>query len=523
MISPHVSERFVHHLAQFASDLHGPAAEPIFVWTGEKLTSFPTATIDDAYEALDRAREAYPAWRDTHWRKRAQLFVRWSEMNYRHGDRLIELSQILAGKSRIDAIDEWTDTLMSPQEVAHILRDVHKPQHSFGVIPIQTRLTKSYDPIGIVGIFTHDDFPVSYGPVDVLTPLAAGNCVIQFAPVQAAIASYATRELLEACGLPKGVWQIVPAFDISIGQSMIDELDAVAYIGNTADGADLSQQAAECFIPTAMFLSTKNEAVVFDDVDIDEVVPKVTRAVFHMAGQGPCHPERVWVQRSVYQEFLERFEDYVRSELRIGQSWDHSATIGSLYSLARLKRTMSHVEDALQMGATLIHGGQHRSDIGPWFYEPTILTNVPRDAMCYDEETYGPVVAVEPFDDIEWLDDRLSQTQYGYHLILFSHDKSRIRKLVRSTSSGLISVNDAYHAMWGSHGAALAGSRDTGNGIRHSAESIQQYMKSHATLLMRWGSLDPTWTLTGNAYEKSYVFKNRFRQILMRLFKGWKA
>ncbi|MDO5746804.1 MAG: aldehyde dehydrogenase family protein [Actinomycetaceae bacterium] len=522
MISPHISESFVQHLAGYCAHLHGKDGEPVFVWTGEKLTCFPTATVDDAWEALDEARTAQPQWRDMSYRKKARVFLQWSELIYRHKEIVVQLSQVFAGKSRLDAVDEYMDSYITPQEVAQIMKDVHAPHHKLGVIPIQTRVTVSYDAIGVVGMFTLADFPVSYGPVDVLQALAAGNAVVQFVPVQAALPSFALRELLEACGLPKGVWQILPAHDISVGSAILDELDSVAFIGNTADGADISQRALDMFIPTAMFLSTKNQAVVFDDVDIDEAVPKAARAVYHMGGQGPCHVERIWVQRGVYQEFLERFEDYVRSEVRVGQSWDHSATLGSLYSLDRLKRVTSHVEDALQLGATLIHGGQQRKDIGPWFFDPTIMTNVPKDALCYDEETYGPVVSIEPFDDIDWLDKELASSQYGYHLVLFTHNPAYTRKLVRSTTSGLISVNDAYHAMWGSHGAALAGSRDTGDGVRHSVESITQYMKSHAQLNVYWGTLDPTWTHTGFAYEHRLLAKSRFRQVMMRLLNGYK-
>lgn len=507
MISPHISERFLRHLASNCLRLHGEKKDAVFVWSGKTLARLATATTDDAYRACAQARHAYRHWSRIPYRQKARIFLRWSELINRHQEKLIQLAQIFSGKSRQDAVDEFLDAYITPQEVAAKLNGIYAPRPALSILPIQSRLGLTYEPYGVTGIFTLNDFPISYGPVDVIQPLAAGNAVVQFVPIQAALCAYATRELLESAGMPKGVWQIVPAVDVRVGLSVLGECDVVSFIGNTATGVDILNRANDMLIPTVTFLSVKNQGVVFNDVDVNKVVPKVVRAVFHMAGQGPCHIERVWVQRGIYQKFLERFEDYVRYQVRIGQSWDNSTTLGSLYSQDRLMRVKSHVEDALQMGATLVHGGQVRKDIGPWFFEPTILINLPKDALCYDEETYGPVVSIESFDDFDELTSEMSRTQYGYHLLICSHDKERIRKLSCSTSAGLISVNDAYHGIWGSQSVPLSGSRDTGDGIRHGKESITQYMRSHACLHLRWGSIDPDWEHTGDNYEKRLLLK----------------
>lgn len=518
MLSPVISRNFMHHLTDYATNLNGPEAEVAMIWTGETIATLPTATVDDAYAAIDEARASYPKWTKTSIAYKKRVLNQWVELIYRHKERLVQLSQILAGKCRLDAVDEFLDCLFSPREASRLLHKVHDDSTGFGVIPLMTKLRVKYDPLGVVGIFTLNDFPVSYGPVDVMQVLAAGNSVVQFVPAQAAPAAYALRELIEAAGLPRGVWQIVPAQDTSIGFDVIDQLDFVSFIGNTADGAYLGARCQEAFIPTAMFLSTKNQAVVFDDVEVDEIVPKVARAVYHMNGQGPCHVERIWVHRNVYQDFIERFEDYVRAEVRVGASWDHTCTIGSLYSEERFQRVETHVADAMQTGATLICGGRRRPDLGPWFYEPTVLANVSRDAMCYDEETYGPVVAIEVFDDIDKLEAELEKSQYGYHMVFFAKDVKKVRKLIESSAAGLFSINDAYHGMWGTYGMPLSGSRDTGDGVRHSIEGITQYMKSHSSIYMRWGTLDPTWTLSGKEYEDQLLGTARFRSVITHMF-----
>lgn len=501
-LSPHLSRNFLTHLAQPLQKLHGRPVTPVKIWTGESLGTFPVGTVSDAQKMLQRARQAQSNWGTTCLSERRRFAQKLLDQVCRHQTQLIELAQLCNGKSQMDAYYEYCEATGTLKNLVHNLEPAIGARRARPLLPVFSRVRLEYAPIGVIAAFTLNDMPISYGCAEIMTALLAGNSVIQFVPYQSALGAAAVRSLAFSCGLPKDAWQIIPGQTLGVGLKMVSEFDQVIFIGSTANGAEIKVRTQDKFINSALFLGTNNQGIVLADADLKMAIPKVARAAFHQTGQGPCHIERVWVPRSIYPKFLNQLSEYVRRHVRLGGAWDNRYTIGSLYSAGRLDMVKRHVEDALELGAKLVVGGKARPDLGPYFFEPTVLTQVPPAALCYDEETYGPVLAVEPYDDLHSVLDQANASQYAYHLVVFTSHPSGIRDLLKHSAAGMISINDPCYLAWGSAGVPIQGALETGNGLRHSIHSIRQYARQSTIVeLDHRMNLSPGKILDGKSYD----------------------
>ncbi|MDO5747279.1 MAG: aldehyde dehydrogenase family protein [Actinomycetaceae bacterium] len=499
--SPTYSSQFISRLAHYAHNLSGEQGRAVAAWSGKEIASFPTACANDIPPLVVKARAAQKEWISMSASRRALVFRRFATLAWRHRDKLIVLSQILSGASRIDALDETIEVGNAASAVANLSKRVMGKQRRPSILPIASSVHAENIPVGVVAFFTLGDFPISYASMDLLQPFAAGNAVIQYAPSQAVLGSYAMRELAIAAGMPKDLWQILPGNTIDTGVECLDLVDHVAYIGNTADGENIAKRASELFIGSSLFLSHKNVAVVAHDADIDNAVRCLARSVFIHGGASSNNIERIWVHRSIYRDFLKAFRRHIYNHVRIGKSFDHTATLGSTYSQFRFDRCRAHVQDALDLGAKVVTGAKARPDLGPWFYEPTVLTSVSRDALMWSEETYGPVTNVEPYDSLDEPCQDLTSSQYAHLLTMYTHSQDVIDALSSSSSAGLIAINDSFIYLWANKHSSISSNRDTGNGIRFGEEGLLQYTYPRSVNYQRFGNLEPCDSLPPKRYE----------------------
>ena len=190
------------------------------------------------------------------------------------------------------------------------------------------------------------------------------------------------------------------------------------------------------------------------------------------------------MQRAIYDRFVTRFTARA-AEMTLGASFDYDVDLGSLASQQQLDTVQAHVGDALAKGARLLTGGRHRPDIGPYFYEPTVLEDVNAEMTLCAEETFGPVVAVYPFEDEEEVLERVNATRYGLNASLWTADPDRAEKLATRIQAGTVNINEAYAAAWGSMDAPMGGFKDSGIGRRHGAEGILKYTEAQTVAVQR--------------------------------------
>ena len=324
---------------------------------------------------------------------------------------------------------------------------------------------------------------------DAIPALLAGNAVLlKPAEITPFAALYAVQLLREA-GLPDDLFHVLTGRGRDIGGSLITASDFICFTGSTETGRGVASQAGENLIKCSLELGGKNPMIVLDDADLDRAVHGAIQGCFASAGQLCISFERLYVQSGIFDRFLAAFTRRTAA-LRLGTALDYSIDIGSLISQDQLDKTREHVEDAVAKGATVLTGGQARPDIGPFFFEPTILRDATTEMMLHREETFGPVVAIYRFDDVEEAIRQANDSEYGLNASIWTRDLRRGREIAQRIRCGTVNVNEAYAATWGAH-APMGGMRNSGIGRRHGEEGFTKYTESQTIAVAPFAPLFP--------------------------------
>ena len=231
------------------------------------------------------------------------------------------------------------------------------------------------------------------------------------------------------------------------------------------------------------------------------------------AGQACISIERIYVHESLAERFLSLFVERVR-RLKMGAALDYSMEIGSLASERQLATVEEHVRGALEKGATLLAGGRPRPDLGPLFFEPTVLTNVRPDMKVYAEETFGPVVSVYPFATEAEAIERANATRYGLNASVWTRNTGKGVRLARKIRAGSVKINEAYAATWGSVDSPSGGMKESGLRARHGAEGILKFTESQTVAVQRLIPIAPFHDMSAAFYAR---WMTRLMKILRRI------
>jgi succinate-semialdehyde dehydrogenase / glutarate-semialdehyde dehydrogenase len=308
-------------------------------------------------------------------------------------------------------------------------------------------------------------------------------------------------EALGAAGLPPDVITVVTGEGPAIGPPLIEGADFVVFTGSTATGHLVAQQAAARLVGTSLELGGKNPMIVRADADLDAAVAGAVRGCFVGAGQVCVSIERIYVAQPAFDAFIERFASRA-SSLRLSAALDWTGEVGSLTSARQLAAVTRHVEDARAKGARVLTGGRARPDVGPFFYEPTILTGVTRGMLAYAEETFGPVVSVYPVESDAAAVAAANDTAYGLTASIWTRDRASAFAMARGIRAGSVNINEAYAAAWGSVDAPIGGMKQSGNGRRHGRDGLLKYTEAQTVAAQRLVPLAPTARLGAEAYAR---------------------
>ncbi|MEV4643470.1 succinic semialdehyde dehydrogenase [Saccharopolyspora sp. NPDC049357] len=471
------------------------AAEPATVTTrapctGDPLADLPVSTPADVETAFTRARRAQAAWAATPIGERKKILLRFHDLVLERQDEALDLMQAESGKTRRDAFLEVTDIAITARYYARSAERYLSPQRRRGAIPLLTHTTELRHPKGVVAVISPWNYPLSMAAGDAIPALMAGNAVVQKPDTQTALTALWALDLMREAGLPEGVWQMVVGRGSSIGGALMAGADYMMFTGSTASGRKIARDAGERLIGSSLELGGKNAMLVLDDADIGRAADGAITACFPSAGQLCVSIERLYVPEAVHDEFVAAFVARTNA-LRIGAAYDCSIDVGSLTNPSQLDTVTAHVADAVAKGATVRAGGTARPDLGPLFYEPTILTGVTPDMTLHDHETFGPVVSIYPYRD---LDDAVAQanaTPYGLNASVWTRNGSRGRAVAARLHAGTVNVNEAFAAAWGSIDAPMGGMGDSGLGRRHGANGILKYTEPQTIAHQRLQGFTP--------------------------------
>jgi succinate-semialdehyde dehydrogenase/glutarate-semialdehyde dehydrogenase len=463
-------------------------------YTGEVIGQLPQSNPEDVADAFLRARQAQSAWSQTPIEERERVLLRFHDLVLDRQEEVLDLMQLENGKTRKDAFFEVIDIATTARYYARTARKLLARKHRKGAVPLLTHTVELRHPKGVVAIVSPWNYPLSMAAGDAIPALMAGNAVVQKPDTQTAFTALWALELMREAGLPHDVWQIVVGRGSAIGQTLMDNADYVMFTGSTAGGRHIAREAGERLIGSSLELGGKNALLVLDDADIDRAAQGAVNACFPSAGQLCVSVERIYVHDSAYDEFVAKFVR--RTEmLTISAAFDFSADMGSLTNASQLDAVTGHVADAVGKGATVLAGGHALPEVGPLFHEPTILADVTPEMAVFEEETFGPVVAIYRYRDLDDAIALANSTPYGLNASVWTRNGARGRAVAARIHAGTVNVNEAFAAAWGSIDAPMGGMGDSGLGRRHGAEGLLKYTEVQTVAEQRLLSINPSPTV----------------------------
>ncbi len=468
------------------------------------VTHLPASTQADVAAAAARARELQADWAQSRIEDRAAVLLRFHDRLIDRRDIFLDILQRDAGKARLSATEEVLHCALTARYYARRAHRYLRSERGHGVYPVLTRIDRHYQPKGLVGIISPWNYPLTMAISDGLAALVAGNALIAKPDDQVPLPCLAAVELLEECGMPRGLWQVVHGPGDVVGPLLIDVSDYVCFTGSTAIGKVVASRCAERLISYSLELGGKNPLLVLANADVERAAEGAVRACFSNGGQACVSTERIYVNRTVLEDFCRAF--VARTEaLRLGGAWDYDNDVGRLINHRHLRRVSDHVEDARAKGALVLTGGRRRPDLGELFYEPTVLADVTHDMACYAEETFGPVVAIHPVDSDDEAIAKANESEYGLNASIWTSDPAYGRRLARKIKCGTVNINEGFAATFGSIDAPMGGMKQSGLGRRQGQDGIRRFVDVQSVATQRGLPIGPSHGLSGEQFASAIV------------------
>jgi succinate-semialdehyde dehydrogenase/glutarate-semialdehyde dehydrogenase len=400
------------------------------------------STVDRATvaKAIQDAHQAFMLWRQTTGKSRGELLRLIANELERRGDEVARYMTLENGKPLTQSKAEVD------MAVDHLRWFAEEARRGYGrVIPQQVdnkRHLAIKTPLGVVGAISPWNFPLMLGVRKVAPALAAG-CTVILKPASATpLSSALFAECVNTANLPAGVFQLVSGSAEEIGQEFLDNplCRKITFTGSTEVGRKLIAGAAKQVKSLSLELGGHAPVLVFEDADLPAAVEEIMMAKFRNSGQSCIAANRIFVQRSIYSDFLMQFSEKTRA-LKVGDGLEPKSQVGPLIDKEALARALEHIEDARRGGARIVCGGKRISGRGN-FIEPTVLADVPKGSLCMHEETFAPVAPVSAFETEADAIQQANSSAYGLSAYVFTRDMSRVFRTAEQLDAGIIGVND---------------------------------------------------------------------------------
>jgi aspartate-semialdehyde dehydrogenase len=388
--------------------------------------------------AVDAAQDAFATWSVMLPQDRAVALRRWHDLMIDHREDLARIMTMEQGKPLSEARGEIGYAASFLEFYAEEARRPNIEGVTSHLPDAEMELWR--EPVGVAALITPWNFPSAMITRKAAAALAAGCTVVVHPSAETPYSALALAELADRAGLPAGVFNVVTGHAPEVVEPWLTDsrVRALSFTGSTEIGRRLYRRSADTVKRLVLELGGHAPFLVFADCDLDRAVDEAVKAKFATTGQDCLGANRFLVERPVYDAFCARFAERVAA-LTLGPGMD-DCDLGPLMNENAVAKQEEHVADALAHGAACVAGGK-RSPLGPLFYEPTVLVDVPADAKIFAEETFGPVAAIAPFDTESEAVTRANATEYGLVAYVHSGDPRRIFRLSRALQFGMVAVN----------------------------------------------------------------------------------
>ena len=426
--------------ADAASGATFPTTNPA---TGEVIAQVAEARAEDVDRAVEAARGAMkdPEWRRMDAHRRAQLLWKLADAIEANADELATLETADNGKPWFES--RKVDLPSVVENFRYFAGMADKVQGT--TIPVAGPYLNYTlrEPVGVVGIITPWNFPLSLAAWKVAPALATGNAVVLKPAEQTPLSALRLGELAAEVGFPSGVLNVVPGFGPTAGSALVKHpgVDAIAFTGSTAVGRIVMREAAETLKKVSLELGGKSPNVVFADADLKAAVRGAITGIYYGKGEVCAAGSRILVQRSVYDAFVEEFARRAETMI-VGDPMEKTTRLGAIVSAEQLERIMGYVETGKAEGARLVTGGERVQVNGRGnFVTATVFADVAPDMTIAREEIFGPVAALIPFEDEADAVDIANRTIYGLAAGIWTRDVARAHRVAEQLHAGTVWVN----------------------------------------------------------------------------------
>ena len=444
--------------------------------TGKKIYDLPQLSVAQVAKAVADARLAQPAWAKVSVKERAQALYRLHDLILKNQDNIMDLLQLETGKSRAHAFEEIAGSLGAARYNAKIAPKTLKTQKTFSGVPLVTQSYVMYSPVGVVGVITPWNYPLALQMLDILPALVAGNAVVQKADNQTALVSLYARQLAIEAGIPDSAWTIVVGDGASVGNAITDSVDFVAFTGSTNTGRIVAERAAKRLIGSSLELGGKNPMIVLPGSKVGDAAEKAIAAAFGNSGQLCVSIERVYVPNTMKAAFEKELAERVTS-MTVGKSNDFAMDMGTLTGINQLTRVQDYVSDAVGKGAKVLAGAKALPELGPYFYAPTVLTDITDDMRLSRQEVFGPLIAVVGYDSIDQAVEMANDTEFGLNASIVGPTKLA-KQVAGRIMAGSVNVNEGYRAAMASVDSPMGGMKQSGVGRRNGKYGILRFTEA---------------------------------------------
>ncbi|AUN41852.1 NAD-dependent succinate-semialdehyde dehydrogenase [Tsukamurella tyrosinosolvens] len=451
--------------------------------TGAALTDVADANIEDAAKAMDAAATAQSEWAATAPRERSQILRRAYDAVIASTEEFARLITLEMGKSLTEARGE---VAYGAEFLRWFSEEAVRIDGRYTIAPNgQSRLLVTRKPVGPCLMITPWNFPLAMATRKVAPALAAGCTMIIKPSELTPLTTLRFAQVLQEAGVPDGVVNVLTTTHAAeVAQHLITDprLRKVSFTGSTAVGRTLLAQASENVLRTSMELGGNAPFLVFEDADLDAAVQGAVAAKLRNIGEACTAANRFYVHESVEVEFTSRLADEFTRQ-RIGHGTAPDTDLGPLINESARTKVEALVDDAIRRGATIVTGGTRKTGPG-WFYEPTVLNNVPSEADIMSHEIFGPVAPICTFRNENQAIDYANNTQYGLIAYAYTRDAARMLRLPERLETGMLGINSGVIS---NPAAPFGGVKQSGLGREGGHEGMDEYLDT-----MYVGIADPT-------------------------------
>lgn len=446
--------------------------------TGEVLAELASATASDVQDSVLRAKAAQLQWQATSVGERIAVLRRFQQLLNEQRDSVTTLICREAGKPAAEALA--TEVLVVLDAAGFCIRNAHRFLRqrplSHGNLAMKTKRGKLVrEPYGVIGIIAPWNYPFSTPAIETLGALVTGNAVVvkpsEFTP----LVGLELQRLLHAAGLNPDLMQVVIG-EGATGAALIESpIDKLVFTGSVATGKRVAEAAARRLLPVVLELGSKDPMIVLDDADVDIASSGAVWAAFMNCGQTCLSLERCYVDRSLYEPFLELCRAKI-AKLRVGNGVDSEVEIGPMIHERQLRVVEEQVQDAIAHGARLLAGGKRLTELGPNFYAPTLLADVTSQMRLMQQETFGPVLPVAPFDNDDEAIRLANDSDFGLAASVWTRNRSRGEAMAAKIKAGTVMINDMI-SCFGIAEAPHGGFKESGIGRTHGEMGLQEMVQ----------------------------------------------